>query len=424
MNKQFIKRASLVFGMILLATSLIGCSKTGYKLASKELTDSKAKLSGSDVGGNIDNYKTSIESAQDFAFELLKQSVSEHKTVVISPVSAMTALSLTAGGTSGDTLSQIQKALETDDINKFDDLCNYFINRSEAAKDSTKAVMANSVWLKESAAKNVNDKFLATASEKYGAQVFSTAFDKTTAEDINKWASKSTDKTIDHIVDEVGKDNSMYLVNAATFDGTWTMEYKKEYIAPQGEFTDIDGNVQTTKLMRSEETLGIYENDDPNTGEPFGLVKHYTSGYSFVALLPGKSEDIWTFVNRLDGKTFRDYLNRAGSGKVTAFIPEFDISCETDLTSALQNMGISDMFTSGKADMSNMLSAGNEVSTDKIIQKVHMSVSDKAVNEETTEYEEPHRCLPSELRFDKPFVYAVIDNATNIPVYIGVVTSL
>ena len=321
MNKQFIKRASLVFGMILLATSLIGCSKTGYKLASKELTDSKAKLSGSDVGGNIDNYKTSIESAQDFAFELLKQSVSEHKTVVISPVSAMTALSLTAGGTSGDTLSQIQKALGTDDINKFDDLCNYFINRSEAAKDSTKAVMANSVWLKESAAKNVNDKFLATASEKYGAQVFSTAFDKTTAEDINKWASKSTDKTIDHIVDEVGKDNSMYLVNAATFDGTWTMEYKKEYIAPQGEFTDIDGNVQTTKLMRSEETLGIYENDDPNTGDPFGLVKHYTSGYSFVALLPGKSEDIWTFVNRLDGKTFRDYLNRAGSGKVTAFIP-------------------------------------------------------------------------------------------------------
>ena len=176
--------------------------------------------------------------------------------------------------------------------------------------------------------------------------------------------------------------------------------------------------------MRSEETLGIYENDDPNTGEPFGLVKHYTSGYSFVALLPGKSEDIWTFVNRLDGKTFRDYLNRAGSGKVTAFIPEFDISCETDLTSALQNMGISDMFTSGKADMSNMLSAGNEVSTDKIIQKVHMSVSDKAVNEETTEYEEPHRCLPDELRFDKPFVYAVIDNATNIPVYLGVVTSL
>ena len=191
MNKQFIKRASLVFGMILLATSLIGCSKTGYKLASKELTDSKAKLSGSDVGSNIDNYKTSIESAQDFAFELLKQSVSEHKTVVISPVSAMTALSLTAGGTSGDTLSQIQTALGTDDMNKFDDLCNYFINRSEAAKDSTKAVVANSVWLKESAAKNVNDKFLATASEKYGAQVFSTAFDKTTAEDINKWASNS-----------------------------------------------------------------------------------------------------------------------------------------------------------------------------------------------------------------------------------------
>ncbi len=338
MSKRLVKRTAL--GVIMLTASLIGCGKTGYKLTSKELTDSKTKISGSDVGSNIDDYKASIESAQDFAFELLKQSTSEHKTTVISPVSAMTALSMTAGGASGDTLSQIQKALGTDDMNKFDDLCNYFINRSETDKDSTKAVIANSVWLKESAAKDVNDKFLATASEKYGAQVFSTAFDKTTAEDINKWASKSTDKTIDHIVDEVGKDNSMYLVNATTFDGTWTMEYKKEYIAPQGEFTDIDGNVQTTKLMRSEEALGIYENDDPNNGEAFGLVKHYTSGYSFVALLPGESEDIWTFVNRLDGKTFRDYLNRAGSGKVTAFIPEFDISCETDLTSALQNMGI------------------------------------------------------------------------------------
>mgnify|MGYP002519214381 CR=1 FL=1 len=82
------------------------------------------------------------------------------------------------------------------------------------------------------------------------------------------------------------------------------------------------------------------------------------------------------------------------------------------------------MFASSKADLGNMLSAGGGVSADKVIQKVQMSVSDKAVNEETTEYEEAHRCLPDELRFDKPFVYAIIDNATNIPVYLGVVTSL
>lgn len=422
MNKQFIKRASLVFGMILLATSLIGCSKTGYKLASKELTDSKTKLSGSDVGSNIDNYKTSIESAQDFAFELLKQSVSEHKTVVISPVSAMTALSLTAGGTSGDTLSQIQKALGTDDMNKFDDLCNYFINRSEADKDSTKAVVANSVWIKDGIAKDVKDEFIKKASEKYGAQIYSTAFDSTTSDDINKWAAKMTDKNIEHMVDDVDKDGNLYFANAAVFDGTWTMKYKEEYIAPKGEFTDVDGNVQTVKLMRSEETLGIYENDDPSTSDPFGLVKHFTSGYSFVALLPGESEDIWTFVNRLDGNTFRDYLKRAGSGKVTAFIPEFDISSETNLTASLQNVGIAGILDS--ANMDNMLQNGSSIKTDKIIQKVRITVSDKAVDEETTEYEEPHRCLPSTLYFNRPFVYAVIDNTTNIPVYLGVITSM
>ena len=60
MSKRLVKRTALVVGVIMLTASLIGCGKTGYKLTSKELTDSKTKISGSDVGSNIDDYKASI----------------------------------------------------------------------------------------------------------------------------------------------------------------------------------------------------------------------------------------------------------------------------------------------------------------------------------------------------------------------------
>lgn len=420
MKRQLIKTTALALGAFMIAASAIGCGKTGYKLKSKELTDSKTTVRGSDVGSNINNYKANIEGAQNFAFELLKQSVTDHKTTVISPVSVMAAIGLTANGASGDTLSQIQTVLGQDDMDKFNDMCSYFMSSQDSDKDSSKVTIANSIWIKDSNAKEVKKDFLDTASGKYGAQIFSTVFDSTTVDDINKWVNNSTDGIIDHMVDEISEDDIMYLVNAVAFDAVWEVPYESGSIIEDAQFTDVDGKISKVKLMQSDESLGIYnENDDA-----IGFVKPYAGNYSFVALLPEESEDIWTYVNNLDGKTFAKYVESAGKRKVTAFIPEFETSFETDMKEVLEQMGVKDIFDDSKADLSAMLSDSARTAVKKIIHKTEITVNEKGTKAASASYVDVVTRDRTDVRLDRPFVYAVIDNTTNIPLYLGVVTSL
>lgn len=194
-----------------------------------------------------------LEAGMDFALSLFKGSVerSEEENLLISPLSVMLALAMTANGADGETLSEMEEllggALSIDALNE------YLYSYVNALTSTDKAVLniANSIWFRDDEnAIAVNPDFLQTNADYYGAAAYQAPFDEQTVRDVNNWVKQNTDGMIDGIVDEIDPSTVMYLINALAFDGEWVSPYGGTFEAP---FTAYGGEERTVEMMSSTE---------------------------------------------------------------------------------------------------------------------------------------------------------------------------
>ena len=115
-------------------------------------------------------------------------------------------------------------------------------------------------------------------------------------------------------------------------------------------------------------------------------------------------------------------------------IPEFSFDYEAkDAISALNEMGIHTVFDDEKADLSPMahMETGENLYVSKIIHKTHIeldregtkaaAVTGIGIANATAIMENVPKV---ELRLDRPFIFAICDSNTNIPVFLGTVQGI
>ena len=113
-------------------------------------------------------------------------------------------------------------------------------------------------------------------------------------------------------------------------------------------------------------------------------------------------------------------------------MPKFKYDYTINMNDALKTLGIPDAFESDKADFSRMgtssLYARFYIS--KVLHKTFISVDELgtkagAVTMVAMSGGGGSRAPePKIVRLDRPFVYAIIDRATNLPVFIGTVMGI
>ena len=214
----------------------------------------------------------------------------------------------------------------------------------------------------------------------------------------------------------------MYIINAIVFDAKWETAYNKENIF-KADFTSIDGTVQKSQLMQSKESKYL---------EGFGatgFIKPYKgNSYSFVALLPNEDISINDFIKNMDGTKFLSLLDNASSEAVEAYLPKFSYDYEVQMNQSLKNMGMLDAFDGGKADFSKLgKSSGGNIFVSNVLHKTFISVDElgtKAGAVTSVEYSVTSVQEFKTVRLDRPFLYAIIDNSTMLPVFIGSVLSM
>ena len=195
-----------------------------------------------------------ILAQTELALKLFKASANESKNenVLISPLSILLALAMTANGADGETRAEME-ALLGGDI-KLDDLNEYiytYVN-SLPSSEQAKLEIANSIWFRDSESFTVEKDFLQTNADYYGAEIYKSAFDESTLDDINSWVSKNTNGMIEKIFEEINPDALMYLINALVFDAEWEKAYSETSISDK-DFTSISGETGTVKMMHSTE---------------------------------------------------------------------------------------------------------------------------------------------------------------------------
>lgn len=362
-----------------------------------------------------------VTHAADFSLSLFNNALDPSgSNQLISPLSALLCLALVYNGTDGETLAEMEQVLvmSPDALNQ----SLFAYTSSLPVTEDSKLALANSIWFRDTDAFAVEEQFLQTNADWFGAEIYKAPFDSSTVKDINSWCKKQTDGMIDSMIDEIPENGLMYLINALVFDAKWEEKYEKNDIRDR-TFKSADGTSSLVDMMFSEESTYL-------TGDGFrGFAKDYKGrGYSFVGLLPDEEGNIFDFAKTLDGETWMQMWNNRRNASVDVGIPEFTYSVDLDMTPALKAMGMEKMFVDSDADFSKLgqYAEGN-IYCDSVMQKTFIEVNRHGTKAAAITWSFMAGEAEMETKsviLDRPFVYAIVDNATGLPLFLGVVTAI
>ncbi len=353
-----------------------------------------------------------------FALELLRESAREGENALVSPYSVAQALGMTANGAAGETLAEMENVLG----GSLDTLNSAFYTFRGHAQNDDKAKLntANAIWVREGYP--VSEAFLQRNADYYDAGAYAAPFDGSTVEDINGWVNDKTDRMIPEILEEIPGATNIILVNAVAFDAKWSDPYD-EYVLHDATFTAADGTKQEAVLMGC--TCHAYLSDDHATG----FMKYYQGGrYAFAALLPEEGMSPEEYLAGLTPEGLYAMLSEPDqTGGVVTELPKFSCDFDTKLNEPLANMGMPSAFDPFTADFSGMTEGSNLLYISQVLHKTHIEVTPEGTRAGAVTavmMNDGAPIMQKEVILDRPFVYAIVDTETSVPIFIGTLNSM
>jgi len=343
--------------------------------------------------------------------------------VLVSPLSVAYALSMTANGAKGETLAQMEAVLGMP-VEMLNFAFHEYLNALPEGEKNT-LHLANSVWFTDKESFAVNQDFLQTNADYYGADIYQTALDDSAKAAINGWVKENTRGMIPEIVDQIPQSAVMYLVNALAFEAEWWDIYEEHQVR-KGTFTTESGETQKTELMWSAENFYM---EDENAA---GFLKFYDGGeYAFAALLPGEGVSVADYAAGLTGERLHALLKGAENTPVTAAIPKFEVEFDCELSEVLAEMGMPVAFDHTAADFSGLgTSTEGNIAISRVLHKTYINVDEKgtkagaATAVEMTEESAEVWLDPKEVILDRPFLYMIVDCEKWVPLFMGTLMEL
>lgn len=359
-----------------------------------------------------------IQGQMDFSMDLFRQIASKTrcKNTLIAPLSVSMALAMTANGAEGQTLAEMQAVLGNQPIDK---LNGYYMNWRVALQggEKTKLRIANSIWIRDLQGFEAKDAFLASNAKYYDSRVFKAPFNSIGQKAINDWVKEKTDGMIPQLIEDLRPETMMILINALSFDGLWVDPYKEHQVT-DGTFHTAEGKEQKAKMMNSTEYSYL-------EGEGvIGFTRNYEGGrYAFGALLPTE-KTLEEYVANLDGATLLGILGTKKSVQVRAKLPKFSSHFKVSMNEALKEMGMQSAFEGGFGKMSN-----DDLFIGNVLHEAVIEVTEGGTRAAAaTAVEMDKSAAPMEeikvVTLDRPFLYFIFDRETNLPIFIGTLTSL
>lgn len=373
--------------MLFIIGALLICSiflLTGYIVHNKK---------GSGTKPNI-----SLNKNNKFDYKFIKQIESNDNTLV-SPLSMAYLLSMIQSGAKGNTLNELNIALDNYDLQPMENI-------------DSKISMANSMWINNKYKNDINNTFATALKINYHSEVLYDEF--INADNINKWVSEKTYNMINELFpsDSVNSaDTIMALVNAIGINFKWDEEFDCNKTT-MGNF--LDKNVY---MMNSNEK---YLESDYYTG----FIKDYeklsdNSQYEFIGLLPKK--DIQDVINNISNDVIKNSITESEAHiQIPRFKYEYNVN---NVKGILESLGIKDMFNKEKANFGGI---AEDIYVSSIVQKTYidfMESGTKAAAASGGAFDITSAAEEKEVIFNKPFVYLIRKKGSNNIYFIGIVNT-
>lgn len=356
-----------------------------------------------------------LKSTQGFSIRLLQAQYTDGKNNLVSPASAYFCLGMAGNGAGGTTRTEFQDVLgqygmTMDGLNR---AYKAYADDLTTQRGSTGIVLSNSIWLRTGL--RVKKSFLQDNADYFGAGAHTLDFDAGAVKTINNWVKNSTKGRIDSLIDRFNPNDELYLINALTFDGKWKYPFDTDGPAAPGNFDLENGKTVKMSFMGLAKTLGCIQSAD----ETAVVLPYDDDRFAMLCILPKEGVSLKKYVANMTENTIPVLMQKQAQTFVIVSLPQFKITSDEVLNGALSKMGLANAF--GDADFSG-ITGDRTLYISQVRQKTYLEVNElgtKAAAATAAEFECKGVVDGKYIDFNRPFVFALVDLKTNLPLFIG-----
>jgi len=371
-------------------------------------------------------------SHDQFAFRLLKTVVAQdpvRNNKLISPLSLYLTLGILYNGAAHETKDSLAGALRAEDIEipNFNSFCKEALQQMPLEDDHVDFTITNAIWY------NRRRLTLQPAYEELVQNFYYTPVQplnfsaRDAATHINQWINENTRHEIDNVVGKLNANDAMVVVNALYFKAPWVKPFEANDTKP-GEFHLLDLPARTVRYMNQKGVLNTFSDTSFTMVElPCGLGRNY----SLYVLQPDNADkSVENWITDLNPEKLNHALDLMTPQFLDFYLPRWESNYAiSDERTVLSRLGLSSTVTPwGEPDFSNMYTPGtHKAFVSQIFHQTRIRVDEDGMvasagsGAQLTSGTSTGRSNMRVVRFDRPFVYFLMEKQRNLILMTGIV---
>ena len=366
--------------------------------------------------------KKYVKSVQSFSNDFYK-TIQDKTNQIYSPVSITTCFSMLYEGARTSSQEELKGMLHYDEsFNHQKSIQDMLLKCAINDKEHDAFLdLAQSFWVDDSFAEDVNKDYLKVLEEYYYAEAFqgrlaSDAMHQLLADYINAKTNNFLDVKKEDFKDLEGV---LWLLNTIYSKAPWVEEFDVA-MNRNMTFNNIDKTTKQMTFMSKVVEEGYYIEGENYLVSSLPLLHDL----SFNMLLPNEGED---YAKVLSSEEALNAMYNVSNGigceqcKIHYIIPKFENKAKYDLNELLPKMGVSKIFTPGLADLTGI---GGGLYVAKSLHEAGIKVDNAGTEAAAYTIIVVDKAGPSEpekiISFvcDRPFAYS-ITTSEGLPLFVG-----
>ena len=342
------------------------------------------------------------------------------KNAIYSPVSLWAALAMAAQCAEGDSRAQVLNALGAESVEDLQEQVSQVWRRLYTENGTSSLLLANSIWLDSGKPGNYVQETLDTLAEQYFAGTYCVPMGTAEADKaVTEWISQQTNGLIGSGEPVVETDalTLALLVSTLYYRAGWKDAFQPEQTW-QDDFTNGQGQTTQTAFMHRTASGNWCK------AEGYQAAALSTDLGEMVFVLPDEGT---TPESLLQDSDFLGKLEFDRFGPVEWSVPKFDVNSDLDLMETLHKLGVTDLLSPDKADLSALTDLEAFLSDAKQLARVKVDEEGVEAAAATilsfklasATIEDPEVCV---MDLDRPFLFVI--RTENIPLFVGVVNQV
>ena len=378
-----------------------------------------------------------VAANNDFARKFLTgaRDLTNQDNVFVSPFSVMAGLGMLSIAAHGHTKEEILQVMQVDDWgNKHVADGLLYLSETGRAANYTNYTLstANRVWSEKSV--RVCRTFERRMRKLYAAPMERLDLlnaPEVSREVVNEWVRNQTGGNIQKLLPSgsVSHWTRLVLTNAIYFHGTWESQFDPKYTSPM-VFHTCKGMVRGRTNVPTMYHLGEFAMKRSTEHEVDVLEMPYAGGdISMFLLLPLRRAclAIKHLEDKLSAEVITELISNLKFQDLELYLPQFDLNFNAPLSEILKGMGMTQAFDTINADLSGIDCGkdSNNMSVSGAFHQAHVVVNEMGTEASAaTGVNMGSRTPPHILKFNRPFLFLIINKHTGAVLFIGRIVTL